>query len=169
MHFIISDIICHVRWYQIFPDITLNFVSYLYLFDYQYTVFVKIRAYKTSNWVFILHGTKCYTHNYIKHHLPRQMISIICHVSWYQIFPDTTLNFVSYTYHFEYQHTVIVKFAHIKRVAVYIFCTGRTIILIIISSIICHVRWCQISRFISSVTCIFWLSISFFWSKFVHI
>ena len=74
MHIIISSIICHVRWYQIFPDTMLNFVSYLYLFAYQYTVFVKIRAYKTSNWVFILPRKKCYTYHYIKHHFPRQMI-----------------------------------------------------------------------------------------------
>ena len=35
---------------------------------------VQILAYKPRSWVFILHRKKCYTHNYIKHHLPRQII-----------------------------------------------------------------------------------------------
>ena len=55
---------------QMIPDITFNFVSYLYLFDYLYPVFDKILGYKTSSWAFILHRKKCNTHNHIKHHLP---------------------------------------------------------------------------------------------------
>ena len=73
-HFIISNIICHVRWYQILSDITLNLFSSLYLLIINMPFVIKILAYKTSSSVFILHRTKCYTHNYIKHHLPRQMI-----------------------------------------------------------------------------------------------
>ena len=69
-HINISSIICHARWYQIFPDITLNLVSYLYLLFIN-IFFVKIRAYKTSNWVFILQRKKLYEHNYIKYHLQR--------------------------------------------------------------------------------------------------
>ena len=51
---IISSIICHVRWYQIFPDITLHLVSYLYLLIINLPFNFKIVAYKTSTWVFIL-------------------------------------------------------------------------------------------------------------------
>ena len=78
IHIIISNIICHVRWYQIFADIMLNLVSHLYLLIFIILLFVEILAYKTSSWVFILHRKKCCTHNYIKHHLPRQMIPDIC-------------------------------------------------------------------------------------------
>ena len=76
MHFIKSSIICHVIWYQILPDITwtLHLVSCVYLLIINMPFVIKILAYKTSSSVFILHRTKCYTHNYIKHHLPRQMI-----------------------------------------------------------------------------------------------
>ena len=48
MHIIVSSIICHVRWYQIFPDITLHLVSYLYLLIINLSFYFKIVANKTS-------------------------------------------------------------------------------------------------------------------------
>ena len=91
----------------------------------------KIVAYKTSSWVFILHRKNWNAHNYIKHHLPRQMIPDISryHASSRQLLVP-----------FDYQYTILSKFWDIKRVAEYLFCTGRNGIRIIISSIICHVR-----------------------------
>ena len=77
-HIIILSIICHVRWNQVFADITLNLFIYLYLLISNIPLFVNILAYKTSSLVFLLHRKKCNTHNYIKHHLPRQMIPDIC-------------------------------------------------------------------------------------------
>ena len=75
---IISSIISNVRWYQIFADITLNLVSYLYLLIINVSFVVGILAYKTSSSVFVMHWNKMYLHNYIKHHLPGQMIPDIC-------------------------------------------------------------------------------------------
>ena len=71
---IISSIICRVRWYQIFPDITLNLVSYLYLLIINIRFLSKSWHIKRVAGYINLHRKKCYTHNYIKHHLPRQMI-----------------------------------------------------------------------------------------------
>ena len=70
--------------------------------------------------------------------------SIICHVRWYKIFPDITLNLVSYLYLLIINIPFLSKFWNIKRVAGYLFCTGRNVTRIIISSIIRHVRWYQI-------------------------
>ena len=78
VHIIISRIICLVRWYQIFADITLNLVSYLYLLIINMSFVVNILVYKTSSWVFILHRKKFFIHTIISR--------INCHVSLYQIY-----------------------------------------------------------------------------------
>ena len=136
MHIIISSIIYHVILYQILADILLNHVSFLYLLIINIPFNFKIMSYKTSSRVFILHKKKCYTHNYIKHHLPRQMIPDIL---------DITLHFVSYLYLLIINiRFLLSKLWHLKREAGYLFCTGKNGMSIIISSISCQVRWHQI-------------------------
>ena len=73
---------------------------------------------------------------------------------------------------FDYQYPFFwSKLWHIKRVGGYLFYTRNNLMHFIISSIICHIRCFQISCFISSSTCTFWLSISYilFLTKFAHI
>ena len=78
IHMIISSFIYHVRSYQIFSDIALNLVSYMYVLIINIPVFFQTLTYKTSIWVFIWHRKKCYTHNCIMHHLSLQMAPNIC-------------------------------------------------------------------------------------------
>ena len=129
MPFILSSIICIVWLYQILADITLNLFSYLCLLIINMPFVIKIVACKTSSWVFILHMKKWNAHNYIKYHLPRQMI------------PDITLNLATCT--FWLSLNLLSKFAHRKRVHGYLFSTGSYLMHFNISSIICHVRWYQ--------------------------
>ena len=70
--------------------------------------------------------------------------SISCHVRWCQIFPDITLNLVSYLYLLISNIHFLSKSWHIKRVSGYLFCTGRNVTHIIISSITSHVSWYEI-------------------------
>ena len=162
-------------------------------------------AYKTSSWVLIFHEKKCYTHNYIKHHLPRQIIPDSCryqaqsrqllipfnyqyivfskilaynqeagylfwtgsnllhipisntifYVRIYQKVADITFNLVSYLYLFIIKIPFSPKFFHINREAGYLFFTGRNVIHIILSSIICHVRLYQIVADFNRMTKIF--------------
>ena len=129
-------------------------------------VFVsKIVAYKTSSWLFILQRKKWYEHNIII------ILSISCQVRWHQIFPDITLHLVSCVYLLIINIRFLSKLWHIKRVGGYLFYTRNNLMHFIISSIICHIRCFQISCFISSSTCTFWLSISYilFLTKIAHI
>ena len=113
MRIIISSIICHVKWYQRFPDITLNLVRYLYLLIINMPFVIKIVTYKMRNWVFILHRKKCYTHNYIRHHLPRQKISRYHAQSRQLLVP------------FDHQYPFFVKIlANRTSSWVFIFCIG---------------------------------------------
>ena len=132
---IISSIISNVKWYKIFPDITLNLVSYLYLLIINIPLLSKFWNIKQVAWYSFCKGRN----------VTRIIISsIICHVRWYQIFPDITLNLVSYLYLLIFNIPLLSKFWNIKRVAGYLFCTGRNVTRITISSIIRHVRWYQI-------------------------
>ena len=85
-------------------------------------------------------GYLFYTGNNLMHFI---ISSIICHVRWYQMFPDITFHLVSYLYLLIIIIPFLSKFAHIKRVAGYYFCTGSNLMYFIISSIIYHVRWYQ--------------------------
>ena len=125
----------HTRSYQIFPDITLNLLSYMLLLIINIPFLSKFWNIKrVAGYLF------CTGRN-----VTRIIISsIICHVRWYQIFPDITLNLVSYLYLLINNIHFLSKSWHIKRVAGYLFCTVRNVTRIIISSIICHVRWYQI-------------------------
>ena len=115
----------HTSLYQTLADITLNLFSYFNVpFDHQYNgfCFFKILAYnRVAGYLFCTERT-------IIHII---ISSIICHVRFYQIFPDITLNLVTYLYLW-----LSPKFWHIKRDAGYLFFTGRIIIHIIVSSII---------------------------------
>ena len=107
-----------------------SFILYLLIINIPFNF--KIMSYKTSSRVFIWHKKKCYTHDYIKHHLPRQMIPDIL---------DITLHFVSYLYLLIINiRFLLSKLWHIKREAGYLFCTGKNGMSIIISSISCQVR-----------------------------
>ena len=136
MRIIISSIICHVRLYKVLADITLNHVSYLYLLIINIPYNFKIVSYKTSSCVFFLHMKKCYTHNHIKHYLPRQIIPDILGI---------TLHFVSYLYLL----IINIRFFCVKIVAYktssWVFILHRNKKwyehnIIIISSISCQVR-----------------------------
>ena len=129
---------------QIIPDIC-RYHAYshqlLVPFDYQCTVFPKLLAYKTSSCVFILHRRNV-VHIIIS--------SIMCHAILYEIFADITLNLA----YFDYQYTVFPKFWHFKRVAVYLFYTGRNVYQASSATPV-YTRCLQISRLISSATCTF--------------
>ena len=88
IHIIISSIIFHVIWHQIF-SISRFISSAACTFWLSISVFlVKIVAYKTSSWVFILHRKEFNALHYIKHHLPHQMIPDVSryHVTSRQLF-----------------------------------------------------------------------------------
>ena len=87
----------------------LNLVSYLYLLIIPFNF--KFVVYKTSSWLLISTG------NYLLHFL---ISSIICHVRLYQILPDIKLSCTFLFINIQF----LSKFAHIKRVAGYLFCTG---------------------------------------------
>ena len=84
---------------------------------------------KTSSWVFIWHWKKYYTPNYIKHHLPCQILpdNSRCHSSATR---TIWLSFIYWVFFLQ------------KRVAGYLFCTGRN-------------RHFQISLLVSSATVVF--------------
>ena len=125
----------HTRSYQIFPDITLNLLSYMLLLIINIPFLSKFWHIKRVAGYLFCTGRNA-THIIIS--------SIICHVRWYQIFPDITLNLVSYLYLLIINIHFLSKSWYIKRVAGYLFCTGGNVTHIIISSIICHVRWYKI-------------------------
>ena len=102
MHIFMRSNICHVRLYQIFPDITLILVSYFYLLINHIPFSPKILTNNTSTWVFILQKKRCSSHHHIKQDLAvsdytryfqisRLISSATCicsllHVSIYQVF-----------------------------------------------------------------------------------
>ena len=57
------------------------------------------------------------------------------HTRSYQIFPDITLNLLSYMLLLIINIPFLSKFWNIKRVAGYLFCTGRNVTHIIISMV----------------------------------
>ena len=148
---IILSIISHVRWYQIFPDIRLNLVSYLYLLNINFHFLSKSWHIKrVAGYLFCTgRNVTCII-----------ISSIMFHVRWYQILPDITLIIVSYLYLFIINILFLPKFWNIKRVAGYLFCTGSMlhILLYQASSVTSDDRYFQISRLIASVTCTFWSS-----------
>ena len=128
----------HTRLYQTLADITLNLVSYFNVpFDLQYNGVLFPKFWHIKGVAGYLFCTERTIINII-------ISSIICHVRFYQIFPDITLHLVSYLYLWLSINRFFPKFWHIKRVARYSFFTGRIIIHIIVSNIICHVRFYQI-------------------------
>ena len=66
-----------------------------------------------------MHRKKCYTHNYIKHHLPCQIIPDICryHAQSRRLLVP-----------FDYLYTVFSILWHMKRIAGNSFCTGGNVI-----------------------------------------
>ena len=72
----------------------------------------------------------------------------VMHTRSFQIFLDITRN-CQLLVPFDYQHAFFPKkFWHIKQLAGYLFCTGRT-------ATLDDTRYFQISRLISSATCTF--------------
>ena len=132
MRIIISSIIYHFRWFQIFPDITLNLVNYLCLRLSMCRLLstlwhiIRVAGYD------ILHRKKCVYKKLYEASSVTSDDTRYPKISRQQLVP------------FDYQHTVFVKFANIKRVARYLFCKGSNLTHFIVSSIICHVRWYQI-------------------------
>ena len=136
-------------------DVTFHFVSYLYL------LIINIRFLGGSK-LWHIKRVSGYIFCTRKNGMSIVISSISCQVRWHQILPDVTLHLVSCVYILIINiRFSLSKLWHIKRVAGYLFYTRNNLMHFIISSIICHVRCFQISCFISSDTCTFWLSISY--------
>ena len=89
VHIIISSIMRHIRLYQILSDITLNHVSYVYL----YLLIIHSKLCHTKWVAEYLFGT-------VRNVIHTIMSNITSHVRLQQIFAEITLNLVSYLYLF---------------------------------------------------------------------
>ena len=115
IHIVLSGIFCHVRLYKIFPDITLNVVGYVYL------LIINI-PFSWKCWhVKRVAGYLFRTRRNVLHII---ISSITCKARLYKIFPDITLNLVSYLYLLiiNIPGFLFSKFWPINREAGYLFC-----------------------------------------------
>ena len=124
MHIFMRSNICHVRLYQIFPDITLILVSYFYLLINHIPFSPKILTNNTSTWVFILQKKRCSSHHHIK-----QDLAVSDYTRYFQI----SRLISSATCICSLLHVSIYQFFFFKSMAYYtscrnLFCTRRNVL-----------------------------------------
>ena len=125
MHIFMRSNICHVRLYQIFPDITLILVSYFYLLINHIPFSPKILTNNTSTWVFIVQKKRCSSHHHIK-----QDLAVSDYTRYFQIsrLISSATCICSLLHVSIYQVFFFSKVWHIKQVAEYLCCTRRNVL-----------------------------------------